>query len=232
MSEADIVIYGFAVSVIVIIGFFIGFAQTKINRVRMLRRMDRGKKNWGLLRIITRGGNTIEAIQDLNEPFYKVGDKGFNPQKNAKGKEKTERGVPILYFDETDSRPLRLEDGTITNNITNIKPIDLDNAIPKRLEAKAVDEEGNEFVYEISNDPTAMLAGIMAYDQAKEAEFKQREKKKSIETLVLYAAALGAIVGAYLIYQQGAKLDEMTKSINALATTIEALKLLHNIPVA
>jgi hypothetical protein len=202
-------------------GFLIGFLNSKIKRAKMKRRTS--GKNWGILRIKTKGGRIVEHIQNLDDPIYKMSDKMFSPNKTKARTVYYVDEVPVMYYDETDIRPIRLEDGTPTAMVQEPQIIDLDKAVPKRMLLNA-----GETQFEVNSDPTANLGAFMAYDQAKEAEFKLKQKKGDWEKFALAIAAIAAVVGAYLIYQQAGKFDEL---ITGQAQILEAIKAIKPIQV-
>jgi hypothetical protein len=219
---------GLAAFVLILIGILIGYLSHPTRRCKALRRTS--KKNYAILRVKTKGLRLVNYIQNLDDPIYKIGDKMFNPMKNKPKIVYYEDEVPIMFYDETDVRPVRLEDGTPTAMIQEPEVIDLDKAIPKKM--FGVSKDMNEAI-EVSNDPTGLAAAFMSYDQSKEAEFAERLKgmKRSgdLTTLAIYVSALGVLLIGYLVYNQNNTIQEMLTIIKTLETQVAALK---TIPVA
>jgi hypothetical protein len=206
-----------------IIGCCLGYISDTANRAKIMNRISKG--NFGMIKLVGKGNRITRHIQNLDSPIYKAMGLMFNPDKTKPRTTYLEQGITTLYYNMIDTRPMKLEDGTETNMIKEPDLLDLDYAIPKKLVAVQTNSQGvREYVAEISNDPTGLMGAFMAYDQAKEAEFKRRMQKSNLETLAIYGSLLGILIVGYLIYSQGEKFDEIIKALGAIQASVSALK--------
>jgi hypothetical protein len=220
MEESTVqMLMGLGVAIVFLLGFLGGYVTNKTTRAKMLRRLRRD--DTGLIKMKTKSNRIVTAIQKLEQPTYRIYDKMFIRDKMRPNVVVYEDEVPIIYYNESDARPLMLEDGTPSAMIKEPEVIDLDKATPNKIIAQSMGKEGMQR-YELSLDPTGLLAAFLSYDQFKEAELKLKIKKPTFELKDILILGGIAITG-YLVYTQGQKSDDIIKLLTDIGGSIKSL---------
>jgi hypothetical protein len=183
---------------IFILGMFVGLLNDKVQRTKIMRRFT--QKNYGLMRITKRGKFIDKVIINMDDDIYKYGkDKAFDPQKGNKHAIYRENEVPIIHYDEVDTKPLILE-----------------RELSKEAEA-------------YFKAPASMMSSFQAHESAMRREYSNKMLKfanswsKNVQYYTL-GALIAAALAAYFSFQANGKLDELVTFIKTVPATVATIK--------
>lgn len=137
LETLQVLLYGF---VAVVVAFLIGYLLDPFKRARILRVVT--SRNYGVVAIRGKGGQTTYKVHDFNKPTCEYG-KGDNKRSYAIIEESGEKvyvdhagTVPVIYFNIDDANPATLLRGSekkiLPENIESIIML-----VKARSEAKA-----------------------------------------------------------------------------------------------
>lgn len=199
--ENDVLSY-FLYGLILLVGMFIGVVNGTLGRAKISRRFT--GKNYGIIRLTTKGKRIAKTIVNLDDPIYPFGkDKLFNPQKSNPHCVYVEDEVPVIHYDEVDSKPLILERDKTDEGVKYFK------------------------------DPQAMMGAFLAHEAAMRKEHAMEIKSINERMkLAVYVAAGASVISIILVWNLNGTLGDITKEIAKVApAVVSQLKDLAKVPV-